>query len=90
MAKYMLALKGWKGYKKSELLDGKYRPVFGKIETYNSKKCSAGLESFVRVPATRENIRKQLIFNIRYGSEGFQRDALRSAKARGISIKKIT
>lgn len=86
--RYIEALKGWKGYKKSELIKGKYRPIFGKIRIYRSKKVKDN-DRYVRVPATRENIRKQLLFNYRYGAESYRKRALMSAKRRKMRLSDV-
>jgi hypothetical protein len=68
--KYIEGLSGWTGYKKSELLEGKYRPIFlghGLPKFSSKKKAKYG---DVRVPASKENIRKTLAFNILYAGYG--------------------
>ena len=71
---YIEGLKGWKGYKRKELLNGKFRPIFGRVKKYSSKKISGGefqkrlKKDNVRVLATKKNILKQIQFNERYGS----------------------
>lgn len=91
--KYIEAFKGWKGYSKSELIYGKYRPIFvgtGGIKKYNSP--VIGGDAFnrrlkrdkVRVPATRENLAKTARFNIKYGDEPYQRWGRRELKRLGL------
>lgn len=80
---YMDALKGWTGYSKEELIDGKYRPLFGDIKGYKSpnKKRNEFTkeEKYIRVPMTIENIQKQICFNIKYGAEGYGVGAILSS-----------
>lgn len=84
--KYIEALKGWTGYDKSELLEGKYRPIFfgRKVVYYKKRKIKPDWlhseRNKVRVPATKENLRKTALFNIKYGSEYYQKVGRRLLK----------
>ena len=105
MPKYMEALWGYfDGYDESRkaiyspyprskgYIQGKYRPLFGKIRLYKSKKIPKGKmwirKGYIRVPATRENIRKHLEWNLG-GSEGYQRYAIRKAKRMGMKLSRM-
>lgn len=77
--KYIEALKGWRGYKKSELIKGKYRPIFfSKLKYYSSSKSDR--KDVIRVLATKENLRKTAEFNINYGAESYQKAGRRLLK----------
>lgn len=88
--RYLEGLEGWRGYPKSELYNGKYRPVFssGRNRVFFTapqpnlasewyRKLNKGI---VRVPATKENIKKFIAFNKKYGSEGYRQKAIKLQK----------
>ena len=77
--RYLQRLKGWTGYEKNELLDGKYRPVFISYNKYGGERKYAlpisyfekkhlhkDDSSYAYVKATPENIKKMALFNMKY------------------------
>jgi len=79
MPNYMMALKGWKGYKKEELIEGKYRPVFGVPEIFKTRENAERYyfkkngwlydqSKVVIVEANKTNLKKVIDFNEKYAS----------------------
>jgi hypothetical protein len=71
-----------------EFIQGKYRPIFGRVKLYQGKKIPANVSGIktgmLRIPATKENIRKQLDFNIKHGSEWYQEISRKKMKKMGL------
>ena len=70
---FMKALKESWGLPRKELIKGKYRPVFSEVELIPERKLKKAesewlADSYVIVPATRGNIRKQIEFNKKYAT----------------------
>jgi len=86
--KYIEALVGWKGYRKSELLEGRYRPIFFSSEGLKLWSSKTSKEkrytSFTRVPATKENLIKTAYFNINYGDDAYQEAGKKLLKKLGM------
>lgn len=91
--RYVLGLRGWTGYDKNELMEGKYRPAFqGRnkyggenryehSEEYYKKKMPHMGNDFVLVPSSDENIKKIAEFNLKYSStDSSKRLALKELK----------
>ncbi len=73
--KYIGGLVGWEGYSSDELLEGKYRPLFGEPKIRTGKNAPMAKDIFGRqdnglvyVPATRENLIKARDFTEKYSS----------------------
>jgi hypothetical protein len=74
--------------KSREYIQGKYRPIFGRVKLFSSREIPAKdlwvKTGMLRIPATRENIRKQLDFNIKHGSEWYQEISRKKMRKMGL------